>query len=61
MIALSKDDRAGVDAMAEAAVKAGGAEPKPAQDMGFMYSRTLHDPDGNVLEAFWMDPAAAQG
>ena len=61
MIALSKDDRAGVDAMAEAAVKAGGTEPKPAQDLGFMYSRTLHDPDGNVLEAFWMDPAAAQG
>jgi uncharacterized protein len=58
MTALSRDSRADVDAMAQAALKAGGAEPKPAQDLGFMYSRMFHDPDGNVLEAFWMDPAA---
>ena len=61
MIALSHDSRAAVDAFAEAALKAGGSEPKPAQDMGFMYSRTIQDPDGNVLEPMWMDPAAAQG
>ena len=59
MIALSHDSRAAVDAFAEAALKAGGSEPKPAQDMGFMYSRTIQDPDGNVLEPMWMDPAAA--
>ena len=61
MIALSQDSRAAVDAVTEAALKAGGSEPKPAQDMGFMYNRTFHDPDGNVLEAFWMDPATVQG
>jgi uncharacterized protein len=61
MIALSADSRAAVDATTEAALKAGGSEPKPAQDMGFMYSRAFQDPDGNVLEAFWMDPVAAQG
>jgi predicted lactoylglutathione lyase len=61
MIALSQDSRAAVDAITEAAIKAGGVEPKPASDMGFMYGRTFSDLDGNVLEAFWMDPAAVQG
>ena len=61
MIALSQDSRTAVDEFTEAALKAGASEPKPAQDMGFMYSRTFHDPDGNVLESFWMDPAAVQG
>ena len=61
MTAFSADSRTAVDALAEAALKNGGVEPKPAMDMGFMYGRTFHDPDGNVLEAFWMDPAAAAG
>ncbi len=61
MIALSQDSRAAVDTMTEAALKAGGTEPKPAQDMGFMYNRTFHDPDGNVFEPMWMDPAAVAG
>lgn len=59
MVALSQDSRDAVDALTAAALKAGGAEPKPAMDMGFMYGRSFEDPDGNVLEAFWMDPAAA--
>lgn len=61
MLALSQDSRAAVDTITEAAIKAGGSEPKPAQDMGFMYNRTFHDPDGNVFEPMWMDPAAVQG
>ena len=61
MIALSQDSRAAVDTITEAALKAGGSEPKPAQDMGFMYNRTFHDLDGNVFEPMWMDPAAVQG
>ena len=60
MLALSQDSRAAVDALTEAAVAAGGSEPKAAQDMGFMYARTFHDPDGNVLEGFWMDMTAVQ-
>ena len=58
MVALSCDSRADVDALTEAALKAGGAEPKPAMDHVFMYNRTFHDPDGNVFEPMWMDPAA---
>lgn len=60
MVALSADSRAAVDALTAAALKAGGTEPKPANDMGFMYGRTFQDPDGNVLESFWMDTAAGQ-
>ena len=61
LVALSQDSRAAVDTITEAALKAGGTEPKPANDMGFMYGRTFHDPDGNVFEPMWMDPAAVQG
>jgi len=60
LLALSRDSRADVDAIAEAAGKAGGtADVRPIQDMGFMYSRTFADPDGNVFEPMWMDMAAA--
>ena len=31
-----------------------------AQDYGFMYTRDLEDPDGNILEFLYMDPAAAE-
>ena len=58
MIALSQPDRAAVDTITDAAIAAGGTEPKPFDDHGFMYTRTFHDPDGNVFEPFWMDPAA---
>ena len=61
MIALSQDSRAAVDAMTEAALRAGGVEPKAASDLGFMYNRMFHDPDGNVFEPMWMDPAAVAG
>ena len=59
MTALSCDDRAEVDAMMDRALKHGGAEPKPASDYGFMYSRTFTDPDGNWFEPFYMDMEAA--
>lgn len=58
LIALSQDDRAAVDSITDTAIASGGHEPKPASDMGFMYTRTFMDPDGNVFEPFWMDPAA---
>jgi uncharacterized protein len=35
-----------------------GADPSPAQDRGFMFSRSVEDPGGNVWEIMWMDPAA---
>ncbi|WP_030208598.1 VOC family protein [Streptomyces sp. NRRL S-87] len=61
LLALSRDDRAAVDSIADAALAAGGSEPRPAQDMGFMYSRAFADLDGHVWEPMWMDPAAVQG
>lgn len=61
MLALTCDDRGAVDALVEAGARAGGsADLHPPQDHGFMYQRTIVDPDGHVWEPFWMDPAAAQ-
>jgi predicted lactoylglutathione lyase len=59
LLALSFESRDAVDAIAGAAKAHGGtADINPAQDHGFMFSRSLADPDGHVWEAFWMDPAA---
>jgi predicted lactoylglutathione lyase len=59
-VAIFVDSREAVDTAAAAALAAGGAEPRPAADYGFMYQRGITDPDGNGLEFGWMDPAAAQ-
>lgn len=62
LLAISLDSKADVDAMNKAAAANGGtADINPKQDLGFMYSRPLADPDGHVWEAFWMDPAAIPG
>lgn len=59
-IALSQDSREDVDAILARGLEAGGSEPRPAQDYGFMYSRDLEDPDGNNLSFLFMEPAAAE-
>jgi uncharacterized protein len=60
LIAISADSRNGVDALVDKANPAGGkADPAPKQDHGFMYSRSLEDPDGHIWEVVWMDVAAA--
>lgn len=62
LFALSLDSRAAVDAIVEAAARAGGkGDVRPPADHGFMYLRTFEDPDGNVFEPTWMDPAAMGG
>jgi uncharacterized protein len=53
------ESREAVDARVAAGLEAGGTEPRPPADYGFMYQRGLTDPDGNALEFGWMDPAAA--
>ena len=58
MLALSCDSREAVDAMNNAAKQGGTADINPVQDLGFMYSRAITDPDGHIWEPFWMDPAA---
>jgi predicted lactoylglutathione lyase len=55
--ALSSDSREEVDALADKAIAAGGAQTNEPQDLGFMYSRSFQDPDGNMWETMWMDPA----
>ena len=59
-IAIARDTRDAVDAILELGLAAGGAEPNDPQDLGFMYSRDLDDPDGNALSFLWMDPVAAE-
>ena len=62
LIALSFDSREEVNATIDRAVAAGGqADPNPKQDHGFMFGRSVQDPDGHVWEIFWMDPAASGG
>ncbi len=59
MVALSFDSRAEVDRFAAAALAHGGSEPRPVADYGFMYQRTISDPDGHRWEPFFMDMAQA--
>ncbi len=62
LLALVVDSPADVDAAnATAAANGGTADVNPMQDLGFMYSRALADPDGHVWEIFWMDPSAIPG
>ena len=60
LVAVSRDSREDVDEVLEAGLAAGGKEPKDPQDLGFMYSRVLEDPDGNVLEFMFMPQDAAE-
>jgi predicted lactoylglutathione lyase len=58
LLCVSCDSRESVDAFADAALAHGGAEPRGPQDHGFMYGRSLEDPDGHIWEPMWMDMAA---
>jgi predicted lactoylglutathione lyase len=59
-VSIFLDSRAEVDEIAAKGIAAGGTEPRPASDYGFMYQRGLNDPDGNSIEFGWMDPVAAE-
>jgi uncharacterized protein len=59
LIALSVDSRESVDATLARTKAAGGrADPNPVQDHGFMFGRSVEDPDGYVWEVMWMDMEA---
>lgn len=59
LLALSRESKESVDLMVDGGHRAGGkADPNPKQDLGFMYSRSLSDPDGHIWESFWMDMSA---
>jgi predicted lactoylglutathione lyase len=55
IIALSQSSREEVDNLVNKAVKAGGTEPKDAQDHGWMYTRSFEDLDGHIWEILYMD------
>lgn len=57
LIALALESKQAVDELAAKAVKAGGREPSPKRDYGFMVQRTFEDLDGHTWEPFFMDPA----
>jgi len=60
LLALSRDSREEVDAIANAAAAAGGkADMRERVDMGWLYNRAFEDLDGHVFEALWVDMEAA--
>lgn len=58
-LCLTEDSREAVDAVMARALAAGGTEPNPVQDHGFMYGRGFADPDGHMWDFCWMDVTAA--
>ncbi|MFJ3957340.1 VOC family protein [Arthrobacter sp. NPDC090010] len=60
LTALSRDSREHVDGTLDAGLANGGKEHRDPQDLGFMYSRSVEDPDGNILEFVYMEPQAAE-
>jgi hypothetical protein len=60
LVCLSMPSAGEVDAFVARAVAHGGADNGKVQEAGgFMYGRSVSDPDGNVLEIMWMDVDAA--
>jgi predicted lactoylglutathione lyase len=57
---LSAPSREAVNELVDKALAAGGTEPRPPQDHGFMFGRSFADPDGHIWEIMWMDPKQAE-
>ncbi len=60
IVAISAEDREGVDRLADAALEAGATPANEPMDHGFMYGRSFHDPDGHLWEVMWMSPEAVE-
>jgi len=58
---ISAGSRAEADELLSRALAGGGKPWQPALDHGVMYGVSFTDPDGNVWEAMWMDPAVLAG
>jgi uncharacterized protein len=60
LLALTVESKETVNETVTRATAAGGrSDPNPAQDHGFMFGRSVEDPDGNVWEIIWMNMSAA--
>jgi uncharacterized protein len=55
LFSLSLDSVDEMNAMMDNGLKAGGTEPHPLRDYGFMQQRTIEDFDGHSWELFYMD------
>lgn len=61
LLCLSADSREAVDATIGKAGAAGGKPDVNAPDeYGYMYGRSVEDPDGHLWQVMWMDVEAAQ-
>lgn len=55
IVALSADSRVEVDRLVDLAFEAGAGMYNETQDYGYMYSRSFSDPDGHLVEIFFME------
>ncbi len=55
LFSLSLESAEAMHKMMENGLAAGGIEPHPMRDMGFMQQRSLEDFDGHTWEVFYMD------
>lgn len=60
LVCLSCQSRDEVDALVDKAAAAGATTPRPAQDLGFMYSRSFDDLDGHTWEFVHMPDASKE-
>jgi len=60
ILCVSAESREAVDAFADAALAAGGADAKEPMDHGFMYGRSFQDLDGHHGEVMWMSQEAIE-
>lgn len=58
LLALSFDSKDAVNAVYDKAIAGGATECRPAEDHGFMFTRSFNDLDGHIWEMFWFDPKA---
>ena len=55
-LAITVDSKDEVNRLVDAGAAAGGtADVNPPEDHGFMFQRTVADPDGHIWEPFWME------
>lgn len=55
LYSLSMDSVEAMNSMMQKGLEAGGIEPQPLRDYGFMQQRTIEDFDGHTWEIFFMD------
>lgn len=55
LFSLSVESVEKMNEIIDNAIQAGGTEPKPMQDYGFMQLRNVEDFDGHTWEIFYMD------